>query len=513
MTNLRTYIAALIATLTLPTAAAAGNAGGALSNSDLQQRRLPSSSQRLEYFVDAPGLMHWRDSFNISTASLDGTMTRAARPATLQEGSGETLGTIGAHSYMHLDKSNTVWGSASYTAGRFYDQSWSNSVDYLLLAPYVLGDSVGGDIQQRTYNIAGGWAAGKGKWAYGLQASYRAMIGHRSRDPRIKDIVSDLDITAGVSRILGNYIAGLGGGVTIYHQDSDLDFYNPLNDINTYPLTGLGTYNQRFMGNNNKSSGHTLTSWHGAVTLLPRGTKGLSANIALASTTASLQLRSFNNITLGKTSTLDMSGCLQWSQPIGHALLLFPTLQGSLTSRSGQENLFGSAVSGSYELIGSRSIYRYNTLDARFTLPLQWTVTPGRIVGASLGALYDRMEEKLLDTGKLSLTSHYGFNGSLYTSVAFNAATFIEAGIDATALKSINPKLDRGNIPHRTGPTDGWVYNHTYRAASRWDCTPRAALFHDFDGKIAGISYRCNVVRYHRILTSTTHQVSLSVTF
>ena len=109
-----------------------------------------------------------------------------------QLGDGHSLFNVFAGSYTRLSPVSVVWGTASFTTGRYNSIRWSDCIDYLRIAPYVLGDEAGGNLSTRRYTFSGGYSRRYGSWTVGADAAYRAEIAYRNHDPRIKTIVSDL---------------------------------------------------------------------------------------------------------------------------------------------------------------------------------------------------------------------------------------------------------------------------------------------------------------------------------
>lgn len=215
---------------------------------ELQRLALPVESKRLADFEPNPSAMFYRDSVSLSTLSFSADRTEEEKPVMEQLGDGHLLFGLSAASYSRLGQSSVVWGDAAFTTGSYRDVRWSDCIDYRRIAPYVLGDEAGGNLSTRCYSFSGGYAKNIGRWSAGVEAGYRAEIAYRNRDPRVKTVVSDLDISLGASyEVNSGHVIGLDADLNVYNQNCDLDFYSPVNEINTYTLTGLGTYYRRSM--------------------------------------------------------------------------------------------------------------------------------------------------------------------------------------------------------------------------------------------------------------------------
>ncbi|MDE6801846.1 MAG: hypothetical protein K2J06_03675, partial [Muribaculaceae bacterium] len=237
-------------------------AGGLMSSSaatlrleQLEIRQRPTTVLNQSFFKASPATMQWLDSITISSVSAQYESFSLSNPIMQEDGTGHSGWKVDARSYYRLSDKSALWGSASYSSYVTHDVRWSNAIDYQLLTPYVLGDSVGGNMQSQRYMFSGGWSRLYGRYAVGVEAVYRAEIAYRSRDPRVHDIVSDLNVRAAAAwKATDCYSVGAGLGVRTYKQISDVEFVNLMNDIQTYPLTGLGSYYHRFVGNNNRSA-------------------------------------------------------------------------------------------------------------------------------------------------------------------------------------------------------------------------------------------------------------------
>lgn len=346
----------------------------AISPYDVQRLNLNIERKRLADYTYNPATMYFRDSVSVSSFGVSGKLLRSSKSFMQQLGTGHTLASISAYSYTRLGSKAVVWGSAEFRTGSYRNIKWNDCIDYLRISPYVLGDEVGGNLSTRQYTFSGGYAHNFGKYTVGAYADYRAEIAYRNHDPRVKTIVSDLNLKLGASySISARYIVGLNAGINVYNQNCDLDFYNPLNDINTYTLTGLGTFYKRFMGNTNKNSGYTSVGYMAGVQCLPIKGGGCSAVAMYNRFRMSQQLRSFNNITLGFTDNDIVTASIAYRTKLMSDVEFQPRIAGCMFSRKGTENLFGTSAGASYDKIGSRSPYSLHAATISLELPMQIT--------------------------------------------------------------------------------------------------------------------------------------------
>lgn len=333
---------------------------------------LPIVRQRAEVCAANPATMAMLDSVSLSEVSAGGAYNSQSRAEKQQLGSGRREITVSARSYTILSPTSTVWGSAGFTTGTTRDIRWTDCIDYLRVAPYVLGDNTGGDLSTREYTFSGGYAYTAGRLTAGAGAAYRAEIAYRDRDPRIKTVVSDLTTGVGAAlRISRNYALAANAALGIYRQNCDLDFYNPINDINTYPLTGLGTYYKRFTGNANKNSGYQADTYSAGLQLVAPSGNGLNASAGFSHGRMEQRLRNYNNLTLAYSDINGAELALSYTAALPHTVRIAPDLKLSLTARKGVENLFGSSAGTSYDIIGHRPNYRHEALRGSLSLPVE----------------------------------------------------------------------------------------------------------------------------------------------
>lgn len=354
---------------------------------------------RRSFYSINPATMNVRDTTSFSRAGLMGELYRPSKYMPVQTGGNRHDITLGADSYLKLSQESSVWGHAAFTTGVTDDVAEANCIDYLLLAPYVTGDNVGGKLTHKTYRFGGGWSRNFNGWHAGLQAAYRAVIAHRAHDPRVKDIVSDLTLDIGVAHSLGyRYMLGLSAGMRIYNQDSDVDFYNPAGTILTQVYTGLGSTYSRFDNSQADEAAYRLYGYRASLQLLPASPyhHGWRGDITWNRMQSKLFLRDFNNLTLGVTTTSAISGYIGWYTSLSKQVSFLPHLQVTDIMRDGVENLFGSSTSGTYDKVGERPNYKCTAMASLLSLPIEWHSHHNRVtLSASPKGGYCSVEQKL----------------------------------------------------------------------------------------------------------------------
>ena len=137
--------------------------------------------------------------------------------------------------HLRLDPRSQSLPELDYTNGTLRNVRWNSTSDYRLLYPYILADSIGGDLKQEQYHFYGGYTRMDGRFNYGITAGYRASQAYRQVDPRPRNITAELsaDLSAGYRS--GTYVLGVAGGIRTYKQQQSVDFYDP-NGANTSEL-------------------------------------------------------------------------------------------------------------------------------------------------------------------------------------------------------------------------------------------------------------------------------------
>jgi len=169
-----------------------------------------------------------------------------------QLGSGDKGLKIYVDSFQKLNEKRAVWGKASYESQKQLKIKWNENLDFDRVAPYVLADSVGGDLKLERYSFAGGYSEKFNRFTLGLEANYTAQLGYRSRDPRINNTTSDLYVNLGLNyNVFREYEVGVFARFNKYTQNSSISFVSLLGNPYLYQMVGLGYSNNFFNGGKN----------------------------------------------------------------------------------------------------------------------------------------------------------------------------------------------------------------------------------------------------------------------
>lgn len=403
----------------------------------------PLARHEQQAFTPNPASMFYLMPFSLSDFRIKGASSASDEAYVVQEGKGALAGTVDASSYLRLDRRTTVWGAASFTTGKRRSILWNNSSDYRLVAPYILGDSVGGDLSSRTYSFSGGYAGKSRRWTWGAEASYRAAIDYRNRDPRDKITVSDLAVKGGATLLTGRYIIGLGGHLRVYNQESDVDFYNPNNDIRTYLLTGLGNYYARFSGNSSGNTAYKGLGYGATAQLLPASGTGFSLSATFGKLRMTQVLRDYNNLDLTRADTYTLSLRTSYTLRIGKVSTGI-LLSADAMRRPGYENIFGTSVGSNYTRIGTRRNYLHDMAETTLAIPVSFDPSERvtlHIVPAVSGTYSHEEYRRPLRT----LEAH-SFTPSLDVRAVWRSSRRMSWGIEAGAARRLSD-ADRRNLP------------------------------------------------------------------
>ncbi|RAJ10872.1 hypothetical protein LX64_00479 [Chitinophaga skermanii] len=166
-----------------------------------------------------------------------------------QLGSGAAGLHVHSETYLKPNERTTLWGKAYYTTQTIEQVKFNESADYSIIYPYVMVDSVGGNMKSETYFFSGGIAQSVGVYQWGVNASFKGLQAYRNRDPRPKNISSEITLTLAGSRKIGQHYA-LGVDVTgvKYNQSNTIQFVSDLGRPLLWHDAGLGVYNKLLAG-------------------------------------------------------------------------------------------------------------------------------------------------------------------------------------------------------------------------------------------------------------------------
>ena len=281
-----------------------------------------------------------------------------------EEGDALMQGRFDARSFLRLKGNSAVSGRVGYRRAVKQDVVLNETSDYELLRPYVLIDTVGGNLQHEQYSFQGAWMRRSDKLVYSVSGSYKAVHEYRSFDPRPRNISSDFkaDISLGYLYPHGNVIGYLG--YRKYHQRQDVTFMSNTGANTTlFHSTGLGNDYYRFRSTGvfaaTRYAGHGFEA--GAVGAAASGKLhyGLSYNRLEVTRHLSNQndapLSDLRTGILNSFASCRISPAFAVETDIEHE------------RRRGDENVIDCAASGIYDDILSLDMYAQDMTDVLLT--------------------------------------------------------------------------------------------------------------------------------------------------
>lgn len=303
-----------------------------------------------------------QDAFNTSITRMGINFEHrdANRHFQLETGNGHSLVNARVASYLRLDKHNTVWGGASYQIGKKRNIRFNSTSDYELLYPYVMADTIGGNIENEQYAFNGGYAVKLNQWTFGAKLDFRAEHEYRTIDPRPRGISTDITLRLGLAYDLQRYRLGVGIGGRTYKQTNNVDFYNPLGVIPEFHMTGLGTDYVRFAGAV-RSAYYKGTGYIVDFQLTPLQESGCYASIEENYMPYQNILTELNALPISQLNVYQTNAQIGWK----HSGRLNWTAYSGVNyeNRKGNEHIAGSSSSTEYKSLITLSMFSNRKTD------------------------------------------------------------------------------------------------------------------------------------------------------
>lgn len=335
----------------------------------VESHKAPLNSLFAYSYEANPAAMQYRHLQSLTNIGATGRYAHGEEAEVEQQGRGHALANVGVDTYLRMPTEAVVWGNASFTTGMIRDVKWCSTADFERLHPYIIGDSVGGNRSMRQYAFGGGYSGRFDRWTWGAEVNYLASIYYRDRDPRIKDVVSDLALKIGATYLVGGgYALGASVGLTVYNQDCDVDFYNPMNDIFEYAMTGLGSTYVRFNGTENPA--YDGIGYNATLQCLSTGDAGLKATVGYDYERIRQILRDNNHLTLTSLASHRLIGEVGYTATVGR-VTIGAVAYASWLRKIGTEHLYGSGESNIYPEIGTRDQYYTDEVNAEIVVPIE----------------------------------------------------------------------------------------------------------------------------------------------
>lgn len=253
-----------------------------LSGKLVREQTSPLTVLRDELYM-SPALKAWQRQYTYSR--LSASFGKHEQDLYLQqEGSGRQQLNVHSETYLRGKGNTTIWGKAYYINEQLFKVKFNESANYDIVYPYVMADTVGGDLHSETYAFSGGLAKGIGKYQLGFQAGFKGEQAYRNRDPRPKNISTALDLRIAASRKLGDrYLLALDLSGTKYNQANKLEFVSEIGEPLVYHDAGLGAYNE-FLAGSRTSANYNGLIYGAALQFSPATYQGWFAGASVQQT-------------------------------------------------------------------------------------------------------------------------------------------------------------------------------------------------------------------------------------
>ncbi|WP_316840656.1 DUF6850 family outer membrane beta-barrel protein [Pedobacter gandavensis] len=316
-------------------------------------------------FYSNPAMKYHSRNYALTEFNLGYNENKQGRYQLQQGDGGQRFGFDTKAFLKHKDK-DALWGSAGYSNGKRKNVMWNESSDYAIVAPYVMADTVGGDLSYEEYSFSGGYGIQLGKTMLGISGKYRALLEYRDIDPRPKNVVSDLEFEFGAARALNQkYQLSFGLSARKYTQENLVKFYSLVGAPLVYHMTGLGTDNKLIAGNK------TNTYYNGGgyglqLQLAPKDKIGLFTNLEYRNFSFEKTILDLQALPVSELKSKLWKGELAYllgDQERQYGL----KLAASNEQRSGIEAKFDNRGQDNYVLISKNKNYLNQQSDFRLT--------------------------------------------------------------------------------------------------------------------------------------------------
>ena len=278
-----------------------------------------------------------------------------------EEGNALRQGRFDAGSFLRIKDNSAVSGRVGYRRAVKRDVVLNETSDYELLRPYVLIDTVGGNLQHEQYGFQGAWMRRSGKLVYSLSGGYKAVHEYRSVDPRPRNISSDFKAYVSLGYVFPHGSVVGYAGYRKYHQRQDVTFMNNTG-ANTvlFHSTGLGNDYYRF-----RSTGiFAATHYEGQgleTGIVGTGASGkLNYGLSYGSLGVTRHLSNQNDAPLSTLETESINSFVSYRVSRSFAV----EAKMDYERRVGYENVIDCAASGIYDDILSLDMYSQGLVNA-----------------------------------------------------------------------------------------------------------------------------------------------------
>ena len=323
--------------------------------------------KRLE--ANNPSMRYYMPNSTATVVQLKGDTYKEHQPIYSQQGDSYRNFSLQTESLIELNSRSIVWGEASYKSQLVKGMRFNNTSDFNLVYPYILADTLGGELKSEIYQFSGGYLHHfNSPYTVGIELSYRALMSHRDKDPRPKNTVSDLNFRIGVNRtISSNYHIGLGLLLQKYKQDNNIKLFSNIEKIPIYHLTGLGMRNMRFdaVFTNAQFDGK---GYGATLSLNSNQGKGWLGEMSYRVFQYDKLMTDLNDIPLNKLKEQNVQILAGYQHKTWAA-----SLESNLSERQGTEIIYGAPSSGYYPELDRNKSYKHQKQEYHLNIIWKWT--------------------------------------------------------------------------------------------------------------------------------------------
>lgn len=355
-----------------------------------------------------PGRLYWASPWlegsNMAAHTLNtffltdtvSSLSHAALTADYSEGNlrniytpaSEVRAGASVSSYMRIRRT-FLYGRFGYTYDYGQNSRWRGFADPYR-SPFMLADSIPGNISRETYSMAAGAALQAGKHtSLGLLLSYGSSLLSKHKDLRNKNTVMDFSITPSVVFHTRTFRAGLDLTYSRYTEETDYTQIDESTEKYLFEIYGLWLYTSSGYSGADHSRILISSAVSGNLTLeLLLGETRIMNVLSLDYDYGSQTETGYNNLRYGDTRTLTWSDRLILTWGVSHRLEASAVSGQMLGYRFLQRQeldpdsgvriwvTYGDPIN-SYSSLWRYADLHYTWRSARSMMQVRWEVTAG----------------------------------------------------------------------------------------------------------------------------------------
>lgn len=346
-------IAILLVALPTPRAYALGIPGDSISVQRRVVERWSNWDMMRGPYLDNVALHAFRYQSSLSTFGFRMDGNRNSNTFLHEYGQGQNIYQLFANTYLQPSEKEHIWGNASYYNGKKYGIKWNSTSDYETLYPYIVADTIGGNMLHETYAFGGGYSRNINQIRVSGEVAYRSLQEYRKKDPRPRNIVSDLKVNTGIAYTFRGYHIGASVGCGQYKQRSSVSFYSPLGTVLQYLSEGLGSSFNRF-NSDDPAVYYRGYSYSASLHIASKNPdKGLIGEATYRGQSLQQILTKLNEVPIHQhqTRSVDVRLGYLFTTHNDHLRWMIDW-HGNVSERVGTEHIIGEPKAGTYPIVG-----------------------------------------------------------------------------------------------------------------------------------------------------------------